>query len=127
MGWNGYGRERRTAGILFQRLFDMLDVFERIVEEKLDFGDVLQLVADALAQSPADEPVLLFEGLHHPGAALEAEGKVYNRRVAILDTIDNVACRTFTRTVFADSLLRVGSLRDTARQSDGKPGTSSPA
>ena len=46
---------------------------------------------------------------------LEAEGKVYNRRVAILDTIDNVACRTFTRTVFADSLLRVGSLRDTAR------------
>ena len=46
---------------------------------------------------------------------LEAEGKVYNRRVAILDTIDNVACRTFTRTVFADSLLRVGSLRATAR------------
>jgi len=46
---------------------------------------------------------------------LEAEGKVYNRRVAILDTIDNVACRTFTRTVFADSLLRVNSLRDTAR------------
>lgn len=35
--------------------------------------------------------------------------------MAILDTIDNVACRTFTRTVFADSLLRVGSLRDTAR------------
>ena len=56
MGWSGYGRKRRnglrrTAGILFQRLFDMLDVFERIVEEKLDFGDVLQLVADALAKA----------------------------------------------------------------------------
>ena len=48
---------------------------------------------------------------------LEAEGKVYNREVAILDTIDNVAQRTFTHTVYADSLIRVSSLRDTARLS----------
>ena len=32
-----------------------------------------------------------------------------------IDTIDNVARRTFTHTVYADSLIRVGSLRDTAR------------
>ena len=46
---------------------------------------------------------------------LEAEGKALNREVAVLDTIDNVARRAFTRTVYADSLIRVGSLRDTAR------------
>ncbi|MFQ7387937.1 MAG: amidohydrolase family protein, partial [Alistipes sp.] len=46
---------------------------------------------------------------------LEAEGKFYDREVAVLDTIDNVARRSFTRTVYADSLIRVGSLRDTAR------------
>lgn len=46
---------------------------------------------------------------------LEREGKVYNQQVAVLDTIDNVARRTFTRTVLSDSLIRVGSLRDTAR------------
>lgn len=46
---------------------------------------------------------------------LEREGKVYNQQVAVLDTIDNVARRTFTRTVLADSLIRVGSLRDTSR------------
>lgn len=46
---------------------------------------------------------------------LEKEGKVYNREVAVLDTIDNVARRTFTRRVLSDSLIRVGSLRDTAR------------
>ena len=46
---------------------------------------------------------------------LEKEGKVYNRRVAVLDTIDRVALRTFRRTVRADSLLHVGALRDTAR------------
>lgn len=46
---------------------------------------------------------------------LEAEGKYYTREVAVLDTIDNVARRSFTRTVYADSLIRVGALRDTAR------------
>lgn len=48
-------------------------------------------------------------------AQLEAEGKVYNREVSILDTIDNVARRTFTRRVFYDSLIHVKTLRDTSR------------
>lgn len=50
-------------------------------------------------------------------ARLEEEGKTYNREVSILDTIDNVARRTFTRTVLSDSLIRVRSLSDTARLS----------
>lgn len=56
---------------------------------------------------------------------LEKEGKIYNQEVAVLDTIDNVARRTFTRTVLADSLIRVASLRDTVRLSfslDVEPG-----
>ncbi len=48
-------------------------------------------------------------------ALLEEEGLRYEGEVAVLDTIDRVAQRTFTRTLFADSLLRVRSLRDTAR------------
>lgn len=46
---------------------------------------------------------------------LEKEGAYYNREVAVLDTVDNVARRTFTRTVYRDSLVRVRSLRDTAK------------
>jgi len=46
---------------------------------------------------------------------LEAEGGRYNREVAILDTIDNVALRNARRVVRADSLIRVRSLADTAR------------
>lgn len=46
---------------------------------------------------------------------LEEEGRYYNREVAALDTIDNVARRTFTRRIYADSLVRVQALRDTAR------------
>lgn len=46
---------------------------------------------------------------------LEKEGKYYDREVAILDTIDRVAERMQTRRVYSDSLIRVRSLRDTAR------------
>lgn len=46
---------------------------------------------------------------------LEKEGKYYNREVAVLDTIDNVARRSFTRAVRSDSVVRIQSLRDTSR------------
>lgn len=46
---------------------------------------------------------------------LEAEGLHYNHEVAILDTIDNVARRTFTRRIYTDSLIEVFKLADTAR------------
>jgi len=46
---------------------------------------------------------------------LETEAEHLDREVSILDTIDNVARRTFRRTLYADSLVRVTRLRDTAR------------
>lgn len=48
-------------------------------------------------------------------AMLEREGNYYDREVGILDTIDNVARRTFTRTVYADTLIEVHRLADTSR------------
>ncbi len=48
-------------------------------------------------------------------AMLEAEGKYYNREVAVLDTIDNVAVRSSRQIVYTDSLIRVRSLADTAK------------
>ena len=56
---------------------------------------------------------------------LEEEGLRYEGEVAVLDTIDRVAQRTFTRTLLADSLLRVSSPADTARTRlvfDDEPG-----
>ena len=46
---------------------------------------------------------------------LEKEGKQYEREVAILDTIDQVAVRSFTRKIFSDSLIRLSHLRDTSK------------
>lgn len=44
---------------------------------------------------------------------LESEADRLDGEVAILDTIDNIARRTFRRTLLADSLVRVTRLRDT--------------
>lgn len=45
---------------------------------------------------------------------LESEAGRLEREVGILDTIDNIARRTFRRTLLADSLIRVTRLRDTS-------------
>ena len=46
-------------------------------------------------------------------ARLEAEGLRYDREVAILDTVQQTALRTAARTLHADSVIRIRSLRDT--------------
>ena len=56
---------------------------------------------------------------------LENESDYYTHEVAILDTIDNVALRTFTHRIYSDTLIRVGRLKDTSRLHfvfDVKPG-----
>ncbi len=46
---------------------------------------------------------------------LEEEGLKLEHEVAILDTVDNVARRLTRRTLFADSVVHVRALKDTAR------------
>lgn len=46
---------------------------------------------------------------------LESENKEYKKRVVILDTIRNVAVRTFTRTVYEDSLIWAKKRADTTK------------
>lgn len=46
---------------------------------------------------------------------LESESDALNEAVADLDTIDNIARRTFARVVYSDSLIRMRSKSDTAR------------
>jgi hypothetical protein len=60
----------------------MVDILQRIVEKELDFGHVLDLIADALAQSVADELVVAVKLLHQCGAAPEGEDADVNLSVA---------------------------------------------
>ena len=47
---------------------------------------------------------------------LEKQGKLYEKEVAVLDTIDNTAQRLFTRTIYTDSLVRIKNLKDSTKR-----------
>lgn len=46
---------------------------------------------------------------------LDAEADREAKKMIVLDTIDNLAKRTYTRTIYADSLIRVKRMRDTTK------------
>lgn len=46
---------------------------------------------------------------------LEDEGKYYGKEVAILDTVNNVARRRYTKIIYSDTLILVERLKDTSR------------
>ena len=46
---------------------------------------------------------------------LDREYKAEQRKIVVLDTIDNFAKRTYTRTMYSDTLIRVKELRDTIK------------
>lgn len=46
---------------------------------------------------------------------LDREYKAEQRKIVVLDTIDNFAKRAYTRTMYSDSLIRVKELRDTTK------------
>ena len=93
---------------------DSLNVYEPIFAH---YGYTTSDVQYTIGNFSKRKSARLGDVVEQAIARLEEEGKYYNREVSILDTIDNVARRTFTRTVLADSLIRVRSLSDTARLS----------
>lgn len=51
--------------------------------------------------------------MHDVNSRLERESRAEQRKIVVLDTIDNVARRAYTRTMYSDTLIRVKELRDT--------------
>ena len=51
--------------------------------------------------------------MHDVNDRLDRESKMEQRKMIVLDTIDNLAKRTYTRTMYSDTLIRVKELRDT--------------
>lgn len=46
---------------------------------------------------------------------LDAESRNEEAKMVVLDTIENLAKRTYTRTIYADTLIRVNKMRDTMK------------
>ena len=46
---------------------------------------------------------------------LDEEARIEEAKIVVLDTIENIATRAYTRTIYADSLIRVKRMRDTTK------------
>lgn len=91
---------------------DSLNLYEPIFA---DYGYTTADVQYTIGNFSKRKSARLGDVVERAIVLLEDEGKFFNREVAALDTIDNVARRTFTRRIFEDTLVQVRKLRDTAR------------
>ncbi len=102
---------------------DSLNVYEPIFDR---YGYTVEDVQYTIASFSRRKSARLGDVVNRAADLLETEGSVYDREVAVLDTVDNVARRRFTRTLRSDTLMRVDRLRDTGqlriRIADVRPG-----
>lgn len=89
---------------------DSLYLYEPIFER---YGYTVEDMRHTLKTFSERKSALLSDLMVEVSNQLEREAKVEQRKVVVLDTIDNVAKRRYTRTVYEDSLIRVKRLRDT--------------
>ena len=89
---------------------DSLYLYEPIFER---YGYTVEDMQHTLKTFSKRKSALLSDLMVRVSEQLERESKLESRKIVVLDTIDNVARRKYTRTVYEDTLIRVKRLRDT--------------
>ena len=89
---------------------DSLFLYEPIFKK---YGYTVEDMQHTLKTFSKRKSALLSDLMVEVSKELERESKLENRKIVVLDTIDNVAKRRYTRTVYEDSLIHVKRLRDT--------------
>lgn len=103
--------ENRSLGEHRMR-FDSLNIYEPIFAR---YGYTTADVQYTIGNFSKRKSARLGDVVERAITMLENEGKAYEHEVAILDTIDQVALRRFTRPIFSDTLIRLSRLRDTTK------------
>lgn len=102
---NAYVENRHLA-------IDSLDLYSPIFEK---YGYTVDDVRYTIGNFSKRKNARLGDVVEITIKKLEQEGLALEREAAVLDTIDNIARRTFRRTLHSDSLLRVERLQDTGK------------
>lgn len=89
---------------------DSLNVYQPIFAR---YGYSVEDVQYTVASFSRRKSARLGDVVNRAADLLEEQGSIYDQQVAVLDTINSVARRRFTRTLRSDTLLRVERLRDT--------------
>ena len=91
---------------------DSLKVYEPIFEK---YGYTAEDVVYTVGNFSRRKSARLGSVVERAISRLESENKYYSQQIVILDTIQNVAVRTYTRTLYQDSLIKVTKRADSTR------------
>lgn len=92
--------------------YDSVLVYEPILER---YGYTIEDLQHSIQTFSERKSALLSDLVAKTYRRLDEESKAEARKVVILDTLDRVAQRTYTRMIYADSLIVVKELRDTSK------------
>lgn len=92
---------------------DSLNFYEPIFEK---YGYTIEDVRYTIGNFSKRKSARLGDVVEIAIDILEEEGTVYEKEVAVLDTIDNTARRLFTRTIYTDSLVRIKGVKDSTKR-----------
>ena len=92
---------------------DTLNFYEPIFEK---YGYTIEDVRFTIGNFSKRKSARLGDVVEVAIDMLEKQGKLYEKEVAVLDTIDNTAQRLFTRTIYTDSLVRIKNLKDSTKR-----------
>ena len=87
-------------------------IYEPIVER---YGYSMEDLRHSIQTFSERKSALLSDLVAKTFRKLDAESKAEARKVVILDTLDRVAQRAYTRTIYSDSLIVAKSLEDTTK------------
>ncbi len=91
---------------------DSLLLYEPILERYGYSVEDMQFTVRTIASRKSSR---LSDLVSDASKILEEESKLYNYQLMVLDTIDNVAERRYTRVVYRDTLIKVNRLKDTSK------------
>ena len=91
---------------------DSLQIYEPIFEQ---YGYTAKDVVHTVGNFSRRKSARLGSVVEQAISRLEKESKEYSKKVVILDTIRNVAVRSFTRQVYKDTLITAKKLADSTR------------
>ncbi len=91
---------------------DSTYVYESIFER---YGYTMEDLQYTIITFTERKSAMLSNLMYEVNVRINDESKIESRKMIVLDTIDNIAKREYTRTVYSDSLIRVKRLRDTSK------------
>lgn len=92
--------------------YDSLYIYEPIFER---YGYTIEDMQHTIMTFTERKSAMLSNIMYDVNQRLNEESKREARKIVVLDTIDNLAKREYTRTIYSDSLIRVKSLRDSSK------------